>query len=205
MSFKFTSEQLDFIRSGYKVHTLDNLTILFEEEFGLGKSVLSIRACTKNHSMKSGRTGQFEKGNKPWNEGTIGVMKGSSTSFSNGHVPANIKPIGYERICVKDGFILIKVDEINPRTGFKGRFRHKHIVVFEETYGPVPEGHVVRLIDGDKMNCEPENLMAIPRKIHLQLNRTGYKDVPEKYRHIALTIVKLEVKAYEKVRELKAS
>jgi len=53
-------------------------------------------------------------------------------------VPPNRKPLGAEHICSKDGFILMKVPERDPHTGFPTRYKHKHVHIWEQAHGPVP-------------------------------------------------------------------
>ena len=123
------------------------------------------------------------------------------TSFKKGNAPPNRKPLFSERVCPKDGFILIKVPERNPYTGFPTRYKHKHVYVYEQEHGPVPEGMVVALIDGDKTNCEPENLMLISRATLLNLNQLGYKDMPDKLKPSVLALAKLQVKTWAKEKK----
>lgn len=46
-------------------------------------------------------------------------------------------------------------------------------VVYEDNYGPIPEGHVVVVLDRDKSNLAPENLKAVPRR---EASTAAYKD-----------------------------
>jgi hypothetical protein len=80
--------------------------------------------CTRN-KWNTGRTGCFEKGDKPWNTGTKGVCKPNSGNFKSGQVSWNKKPVGYERICSKDGYVIVKVAEPNV-------FKLKHRIVWKK-------------------------------------------------------------------------
>ena len=116
-------------------------------------------------------------------------------------MPANLKPIGHERIRPKDGFILIKVVEKNPYTGSPTRYKHKHVHVWEQANGPVPEGMVVALRDSDKTNCEPDKLMLISQAELLELNRHGYRNVPVEIKPSVLALTKLKVKTWAKEKK----
>ena len=172
----FSEEQESFLRREYKNHSLTDLTTVFNEHFSILMTRGQVRSYTRNHKIRSGRTGQYSKGVTPWNTGTKGVMKANSGTFQKGNIPPNRKPLGSERICPKDGFVLIKVAEKSPWTGFPTHYKHKQRHVWEQNYGPVPEGMVVAFKDADKINCEPENLMLISRAELLTLNRNGYRE-----------------------------
>lgn len=128
-------------------------------------------------------------------------MKPNSGNFQKGHVPANRKPIGSERIS-RDGFIEIKVAEKNPYTGFPTRYKHKHVHVWEQRNGPVPDGMVVAFKDSDPTNCNINNLMLLSRAELLKLNQHGYKKMPVELKPSILAVSKLQVKAMAKEREM---
>jgi len=127
-------------------------------------------------------------------------MGANPTSFKKGSVPANRKPIGTERIDSKDGFILVKIAEVNPHTGAPTRYKHKHVHVWEQAHGKVPAGLVVAFKDGDKQNCALDNLMLLTRAELLVLNLHGYKGMPDELRPTVLIMAKLEVKAKIRTR-----
>jgi HNH endonuclease len=197
---KFSEEQEQFIRDNYPGRSLVELAAMFKGRFENIKTNGQIKSFVDNHGINSGRTGCFEKGQKPWNTGTKGLTGANTGSFKKGHPPANRKPIGSERICSKDGFILIKIAERNPYTGFSTRWKHKHVHVWEQENGPVPKGMVVAFRDGDKLNTEPENLMLLSHAELLRLNQHGYKDVPDELKPSVLALVKLETKTFARIK-----
>lgn len=260
--FRYTAEQLDFIRANYAVMPIDEVTVAFNARFGLEKTIKAVSSTLKNHKITCGRkgsarikrpriytkeqaqflrdncvgrsratlaalfnaefdreitlrqvksfvgnrgltsglTGHYEKGQKAWNLGVTGYMGANATSFKPGQIPANIKPLGTERIDTKDGFVLIKIAEPNPYTGTPTRYKHKHVHVWEQEHGPVPKGHVVALRDGNKLNCEPDNLMLLTRGELLALNTHGYKDAPAELKPSLLALAKVEAKAAIRTR-----
>lgn len=193
---KYSPEQVTFLRNEINGRSIAELTALFNSRFGTEIPGSKIRALVKNHGMASGVSTRFKKGHKSWNKGTRGIVKPNSGNFKKGHVPANRKPLGHERICSKTGFILIKIAEKNPYTGSPTRYRHKHVYVWEQENGPVPDGMVVAFRDGDKLNTDPENLMLISRAELLRLNKHGYKDAYVELKSSILTLVKLETKTF---------
>lgn len=103
--------------------------------------------------------GYFPKGHVPANKGKKwqeymsedSRKKAQRTQFKKGHTPNNHKPVGYERK-TRDGYIEVKVAEPNV---FKGKNR----IVWEQHYGPIPEGMHVSFKDGNKENFDIDNLM----------------------------------------------
>ena len=55
---------------------------------------------------------------------------------------------------------------VNAGTGWIG----VHRLVYENTYGPIPDGHVVHHIDLDPSNNAPENLEAMTYSEHRKLH-----------------------------------
>jgi len=164
----------------------------FIETFGVNKKAREFRSLIHNQGWVSGRDGRFDKGHEPWNKGTKGLTEANSGSFKKGMVPINRRDIGDERICPKDGYILIKIAENNPYTDAKTRFKAKHVWMWEKAHGLVPENHTVSFIDGNKLNCTMDNLELLSRSALLRLNQSGIKDLPEELRPSMRTVAKLQ-------------
>jgi len=192
----FTEEQTQFIRDSYKGKSILDMAALLNDRFGTNRTGEQIKKFVARRGFTSGLTGCFPKGHKPWNTGTKGLTGANKTSFKKGNTPPNRKPLGSERIS-KDGFILVKVPERDPNTGFPTRYKHKHVHVWEQAHGPVPKGMVVAFVNGVKTHCEDENLMLISRAELLNLNRHGYKDTPADVKPSVLALSKLEVKTWK--------
>jgi len=199
----YTEEQAQFIRDNYAGRSVAELTVLFNDRFGDHKTRRQIKTFVSNRGITSGRTGHFPEGHTSWNQGTKGqgLTGANKGSFKKGNVPPNRKPLGSERICTKDGYILMKVPEHNPHTGSPTRYKQKHVHIWEQAHGPVPKGMVVAFIDGDKTRCEPENLMLISRAGLLNLTRLGYKDTPDELKPSVLALSRLQVKTWAKEKK----
>lgn len=199
----YTEEQAQFIRANYKGRSISEMTCLFNNHFRTERSYQQIKTFVHNRGIVSGRTGHFEKGHIPWNNGTKGqgLTTANKGSFKKGNVPANCKRLGSERICSKDGFILIKVAEKDPHTGFQTRYKHKHVHIWEQANGSVPQGMVVAFKDSDKINIKIENLMLISRAELLNLNRHDYKNIPAELKPYVLTLSKLQLKTWAKEKK----
>lgn len=172
------------------------MTYLFNRRFSANKTLRQITSFVKNHGLSNGRCGFFKIGHRPWNAGTKGVMKRNSGTFRKGNMPANTRPLGSERICSKDGFVLVKVSEKNPYTGAATRYKQKHVVIWEKANGPVPKGKVIMFKDSDQLNCCLENLICVSRSELLHLNWKQYKKVPKELKPSVLALVKVEAKLF---------
>jgi len=188
-----------YIRNQVRRHTHAETTDLLNSKFATSFSVRQVQCFCKNHNINSGRTGYFSKGHRPWNAGTKGegLTGRNRTTFSTGHVPANLRPIGSERIDLKDGYVLVKVKETNPHTGAPTRFRAKHIVLWEKKHGPVPAGHAVIFKDGVKTHIVLKNLELVKRAELARLNYMKYSQVPTQLKPTVLALAKLKTRVGE--------
>lgn len=126
--------------------------------------------CTRK-GWKTGRDGRIQKGNVPVNKGKpCQPGKGGRSPnaqahhFRKGGLPHNTKFLGHERLS-KDGYWEISVDQVNPHTGFNRRYVLKHKWLWEQVNGPVPAGHALKCLDGDRQNTDPSNWQVVPRQL----------------------------------------
>jgi len=185
----FTKEQASFVKDNYTRLSIVDLTDEFNKEFGSIKTEQQIRSFTRNHNVKSGRTGRFEKENKPWNAGTKGqgLTSANSGSFKKGDRPKTWKPVGSQRICSKDGYYIVKIAEPNV-------WRGKHLVNWEAKHGKVPVGFIIRFKNGNQQDPDIANLELISRQEHLYLNRNGYTELPAELKPTMKVLAKVEAK-----------
>jgi hypothetical protein len=162
-------------------------------------SLGAFKGMCKREGIMTGRTGQIEKGHVPLNKGRKMPFNAASaaTQFKPGQKPHNARPVGYERID-EEGYVQICVDEPNPWTGARTHMAFKHRRLWEEVNGPVPEGHRLKCLDGDKTNCDPANWEAVPMALAPRLNGRfgrGYDQAPADLKPTIMAIAKLEHKA----------
>lgn len=199
---KYTDEQNQFI-SDNRMMIIGELTHAFNRKFGTELSKIAMSATRKRRGFTTGRTGRFEKGSTSWNKGMKGFCAGGKsvdTQFKKGRVPGNLKPIGHERICARDGIILIKVAQPNPYTKAATRYRPKHHVIWEQAKGAIPKGFIVRFIDGDVTHCVIENLEMVSKSVNLRMNQMGYSALPAEVKTTAKLVCEVEVAMYSKKR-----
>lgn len=169
MAILFNSQQEAFIRANVQGISNQELTDLINQEFGLNVTRQQVKTFKSNHKITSGLTGHFQKGCTPPNKGSKGVYNvgGNRTSFKPGRKPKNYLPVGSERIDT-DGYTLIKVQDEGP---WQERWKHKYRVLWEEVHGPIPKGHCLIFLDGNKQNLSLNNLQLITKKQLARLNQ----------------------------------
>jgi hypothetical protein len=185
----FSKEQVKFIRDNYAALGRKGLTKALNDKFQTEFKVSQIVGFVKNNKINSGRTGHFQKGQPSWSKGTKGILKKNSGSFKKGNVPHNHKPVGSERINV-DGYIEIKVAE--PK-----RWEYKHRIIYQNNFGDLEVGDVVRFKDDNKLNLDPSNLIKISRAEHHFLNKLGYSDADISLKPTIELIAKIKAKESE--------
>ena len=173
---------------GLGVHQVYNIALRFglkkSEEYH--KSGLSGRI---ERGKSLGKQYQFPKGHVPFNKGkkmpSVGRMV--ETQFKKGQVPHNAKFDGYERISV-DGYIEVRVA--------KAKFVLKQRMIWESVNGKIPKGMLVVFKDGNKLNCDIENLELITRAENMK--RNTIHRYSEEMKPIVKLIGKLKNKIHEK-------
>ncbi|VXA55473.1 Bacteriophage phi 1.45-like protein [Acinetobacter proteolyticus] len=191
-AIKYTPEQLDYIKSNCSLGRYE-LTIDVNRKFNSDFTVDQIKSlCTRN-KWNTGRTGCFEKGDKPWNTGTKGVCKPNSGNFKSGQVSWNKKPVGYERICSKDGYVIVKVAEPNV-------FKLKHRIVWEKLNGPIPDGQVVAFKNMDKTDCRIENLMLMTKAEMVRYSQNFYNLANSETNETCLLMAKVKNKSHQVIK-----
>ncbi|MCG7522241.1 HNH endonuclease signature motif containing protein [Ruegeria sp. Ofav3-42] len=168
-------------------------------------SLTNYNALCKRKGWMTGRTGQYEPGQEPMNKGQKMPFNANSarTQFKKGSVPPNRLPMWSERVG-KDGYIEMKVPLENPHTGHSTRFMHKHRYLWEQANGPLPEGHALKCLDGDRTNTDPKNWEAVPRALLPRLSGRwcqGYDDAPEELKPTLMATAKLKHAINEAVKK----
>lgn len=170
-------------------------------------SVDDLKSLCTRKGWASGRDGRFAKGSVPPNKGLKGhYAPGCEKSwFKKGHVPANHKPFGHERICPKDGVTLIKVDMDHPYfPGRRGYYIPKQRFLWEQGNGPIPSGMILRCLDGNKQNFDLDNWAVITKGLNARLNQRGYDDVPLELKPSAFLAAQLVDKVGSTLRARKS-
>lgn len=120
----------------------------------------------RDFMIECSKAGQFKKGQTPPNKGKKWddflskeqQERSRSTLFGKGHMPHNHVPVGTEAKTT-DGYWKVKVGE--PK-----EWKFKHIMLWEEHHGAVPEGMFVYFKDRNRDNVTIENLAITNRADH---------------------------------------
>ena len=163
-------EQLKFLRENYHGRSAAEMTTLFNEHFSTSKSLQQIINLVSKHGIISGRTGHFKKGSLPF----------------------NVKPIGHEML--SEGYIKVKIAKPNPRRGTSTSYKSKHLLIWEEVHGKVPDGMIIAFRDCNKLNCEIDNLMLLSKTEMLNLISLDYKEMPSEVKPSLVVLAKLKTK-----------
>lgn len=149
-----------------KVKELLNDYMFIEISDMLNINVCTVSRIVKKYDLKIGekvlqrreeikKKSQFNKGQISHNKGkkmpSDVYERVKNTMFKPGQIPYNSKPIGYERICPVDKILFIKISERGPMVS-KSRY------IWEQHNGPIPKGSVVSFKDGNRLNCDIDNL-----------------------------------------------
>lgn len=167
-------------------------------------SLQNLKALCNRKGWLTGRTGHFSKGQASHNKGKKMPFNANSarTQFKSGNLPHNTKHLHHERVS-KDGYVEISVAKTNPHTGYKRRYVLKHRYLWEKANGPVPDGHCLKCLDGDKTNTNPSNWECIPRAMLPRLSGRfgrGFDTAEPELKPLIMATSKVEYKAREALR-----
>ncbi len=183
---QYTTEEQQFMTEYVLGHSYREIQKAFTEKFGWEISLSQVNSYIGNHHLSTGRTGRFQKGQEPPNKGKKGVCAAGceKTWFKKGHIPANYRPVGSERVNA-DGYIEVKVADPN-------KWKLKHRVVWESVNGKIPKGYIIIFRDNDKTNTDIDNLLLIKRETHAVLNHTGLCEYSGEFKETAICIAELK-------------
>lgn len=154
------------------------------KRLGLKKS----RQFLKESCQQRENSGKFKKGLIPHNKGKKlseeTKAKLAKTMFKSGNRPHNTLEVGAETQD-KDGYVMVKIAEPSV-------WQYKHHVAYGE---PVPTGHKVIFLDGNKYNFERGNLQLVSNA-ELMNRNTMHRYPPELVR-LLKTLNKLKKRVAE--------
>ena len=81
-------------------------------------------------------------------------------------------PVGSEYVNKKRGDIMIKVSL--EGTSYQN-WKRKHRVVWENANGKIPKDRKIIFLDGNKLNCELENLALVTKAESIRLSQFGLR------------------------------
>lgn len=170
-------------RLGCSIHTVESRGF----KFMLKKDPEFIAEISRKNMARPdhpGRASQFKKGNVSANKGkkqseymtSEAIERTKATRFKKGQLPHNAREVGFERVD-KDGYIYVKVPGARKLV-----LKHRH--VWEQAHGAIPAGHNVQFRDGNRHNCNLENLYLISRTEQLRDENSLHARYPEDVRKL---------------------
>ena len=193
----YTDEEKEFFKEFVPGHSYREIRDAFEERFGWQISIEQVKSSVNRYGLNTGRTGYFVKGQQAHNKGkkvpADVYEKYKHTMFKKGHIPANYRPVGSERVDV-DGYVEIKVQDPN-------KWRLKHNVVWERHHGKIPAKHVVIFLNGNKLDTDISNLKLIKRSELLILNQNHLRSEDARITEAAVNLAGLIEKTKAVIRE----
>lgn len=154
-----------------------------------------------------GKAYWFKPGHPPANKG-IARRKGwapgrmSANQFTPGQAGWNWKPVGSVRVI--DGYEYTKVSDLR-KVPWTRNWRPTHVLNYEALHGPVPPGHALKSVDGDRLNTDAGNWQLVSRSIMPRLNggragRLGYDEAPPELKPTIMAVAKLATAAHARAR-----
>lgn len=160
----WTTVELRKFRELYPNSLNHDLARLFGRTHAAVKMMAVKLGLWKTPAFMASAPVRWHKGNRPWNDGKKGWQAGgraSGTRFKAGHRGARQRPVGTERR-ERDGWF-VKIAEPDV-------WQAKPRYVWEQHFGKITAGAIVRLKDGNVDNCAPANLAMMRRGEHLRAN-----------------------------------
>lgn len=135
---KYTEEMLSYIREYSPSIPRKELLIMFNEKFNMNISHDALNWVCKSNGIK----------------GIKNFYKGCECPHKNTKYK-----VGDEFFIAGEWRVLTSTEEGVP---ILQRSEYKKRILWEKAYGEVPENHCFIYLDGDKRNCELENLACVP-------------------------------------------
>ncbi len=196
----FPAHIVSFILEHYKGIGPKQMAQLLNETFGTSYTRSQIKGYYANHNIDSGLTGWFEKGHISHNKGMKGYYAPGSEKgwFKKGGTPWDTMPVGTV-VTKSDGYLWKKIDD-KPGVWTKN-WRQLHLLLWEQAYGTVPEGHRVIFKDGDRQNCVLENLALVSLAENAVMNKHGLRFDNAEHTETGILIAKVKMAAARRRKE----
>lgn len=198
---RYTQEQIEYIGSICGGRLKSEIREMFNEQFGASVTNSSIRSIMERNGFKSGLQGKagaathFKKGHKPWNKDVKGLQLGGDAGwFKKGHDHWKTLPLGSET--VHEGQLWVK-------TAQPSEWTRKHLHVWREAHGEIPEGMVIRFKDGNKLNVELDNLFMVEHRVMTSVVRRKLDSSIPEVKVAIHNLAKLQLTISDKEKTLK--
>lgn len=142
------------------------------QQLGVAKTpayLLSAAGCRLRRGDQVGAAFRFQKGHVPANKGLRrpGWSRGrmQETQFKrgqrNGRAAQHHIAIGGTRLI--EGYLYRKISDV-PNVPYTVNWKPEHRLIWERARGPVPAGHALAFVNGDRQDVRLENLASVSRR-----------------------------------------
>lgn len=180
---KYTEEQRQFIKDNIEGTKYRVLANMFNAKYGTNKTRENIKSYCRRHGLRNNLTSE-------------------QTYFKEGHDLRSSKPIGSEYIN-HEGNVMIKFkDDLRLYESYKN-WKAKKIYVWEKHYGHIPVGYSILNLDGNKLNCDIDNLILIENSENSWLNKHNYVFNYPELTIVAIHFIRLRKQRIKREKELR--
>ncbi len=216
MRFKYTDIHIEFITQKFKKAGIPEVTIAFNERFGLDKTERQIKATISNHKIRCGRkTGEIKKGiSKLFTHSQVEYIKEKYKKHSPKRVAELLNKTCNGNFTTAQIKSFVHNHGINcGRTGFfekgKAPWNKGTVGVMKPNSGNFPKGHIPvnhRPVGSERITkdgyrtikiAEPNSWELLQRHKWAQVH--GYENMPENLRFKDGNILNCEVSNLEPV------
>ena len=196
----FSAEEKEYLKTIYKGRLCKEVAEMINQKFKTNHTAREVEGYKNRNHLRSGIDSTFKKGQTPANKGKKWSEflteeqqeKARKTCYQKGHIPKQHREVGEERITA-EGKWQVKIAESNV-------WKSKHVIVYEEAYGKIPEGMNLIFADGNKLNINLDNLLLVTDSELLQMNKNKLIKEDGYLTKSGLALTKLMNKMYEKKR-----
>jgi len=203
----WTPDQLDWLRATRADQSLADLTAAFNRYWRTARTEGALTATCQRYGITGTRDTRFQPGQDAWNQGRDGWSPGGASvtsRFQPGQISSNALPIG----SVKrngQGYWVIKIS--HGATSHRGHSPDNWLFcqrdLWQQHHGPIPAGHNILFLDGDRDHIDIDNLICLPRKVcgewQRQIRVANATTLDE--RLLALDRARLKIRAYQLARD----
>lgn len=79
-------------------------------------------------------------------------------------------------------------------------WKQKHVLIWEQVNGPVPENHVVIFLDGDHENFDLDNLKMVSRATNARLNQNHLRRKDKELTEVGVAVAELLTRIHKAKR-----
>lgn len=148
--FFFSKEQNEWLKKNVPNMSRQEALEKFNQKFSTKKTIQALRVhCNRELKIKFNQTKGREQANI-----------------------INTKPLGSEFASGVEGkkFIYVKIAYGKKEQNYKS----KHHIIWEKHNGEIPKGKKIIFCDGNRENCDIDNLMLVDENIIASINKNGF-------------------------------